>query len=310
MFLSHYIVYDPKNSLKDWSGTDSEELFLRNKKTFDMCYPTLNWRYANEKVTYKYNNVGFRNNEDFNEDTDFSNSYAVFGCSFIEGIGNHLNETIPHYIQQTTGVKTYNFGLGGTGCDVLFFNVLKLMSFKKPPKKIFILWPEHARFTHYKLKLENENVVSDIGKKNITMFGVHTMNNAEFKNNYKPNYMVNAEILYSNKLLYMSRLRDLFGDRLIEMDVLEHTISLDTPDNAAVNHAFGWNNIDEKYINDPNWIINNWFCRDIVINNIRLERVKDNLTAEFLVNFLRTGASGHWGSAKNKIIADLLISKM
>jgi hypothetical protein len=316
MFFSHYIISNPRHARKQWSGTDSEDLFLRNKRTFEMYYPKLTklkWRYANKKVTYNYNNVGFRINENINEDTDFSNAYAVFGCSFIEGIGNYLNETIPHYIEQKTGVKTYNFGLGGTGCDVVFFNVLKLMSFKKPPKKIFILWPEHARFSHYNLKLENGNPISDKSQKNITLFGIHTMNLKEFKQNYKPDYLVNSEILYSNKLVYMSRLRDLFGDILVELDVLEYSSRpelQDSSDNIAVNKSFGWNNVDEKYITDPNWIINNWFCRDIMINNSRLEQLKDVITDNQLVDFLKRSANGHWGQAKNKIIADLLISKM
>lgn len=307
MFLSPYRGMKGRNK---WSGTDTENLFLKNKNTFDMCYPMLKWKYATENVTYKYNNAGFRNNSDFNEDTDFSNSYAVFGCSFVEGIGNHSNETIPSYIERKTGVVTYNFGLGGTGPDVIFFNVLKLMSFKNPPKKIFILWPEYARFSHYHLKVENEKVVSRDDDKNILALGVNLMHFAEFKKNYRPNYLVDTEILYYNKLLYMSRLRDLLGNRLIEMDILEHSISLDSPDKDAVSHAFGWSNIDEKYINDSNWILNNWFCRDIVVNNHKLERASKSLTDDFVLGLLKLSVGGHWGSAKNEIVADLLISKM
>jgi len=56
------------------------------------------------KITYRFNNQGFRANRDF----DFIPSYAFFGCSLVFGIGVEQNQTFPFLFN-----NSHNYGLAG-----------------------------------------------------------------------------------------------------------------------------------------------------------------------------------------------------
>lgn len=67
------------------------------------------------EIQYRFNSHGFRSCE-----FDRATSVLCLGCSFTMGIGLPLEQTWPWILQQKTGIKCWNLGLGGVGLDTIF----------------------------------------------------------------------------------------------------------------------------------------------------------------------------------------------
>ena len=104
----------------NFAHTDSEELFLKNKKKFGP-----RWYYANKTFEYKFNYLGYRMNKELNE-VDYDNHIAFFGCSNTVGIGLELEETFSYRIANQLGVDYINGAIGGASPDFVFLSLIHI----------------------------------------------------------------------------------------------------------------------------------------------------------------------------------------
>ena len=99
-----------------------------------------NWRWLIDEIDYNFNNHGFRCDFDFADDFDFSNYVVFVGCSHIEGLGVDVNGTIPALFESITNQPVINMGMGGASNEVIFQNIIWLLSRKHRPKRIVVCW--------------------------------------------------------------------------------------------------------------------------------------------------------------------------
>jgi len=97
---------------QSWHGTDSEQTFEHNKKNHPNNPDFL--RYNNKSISYKFNNLGFRSDFDYQKE-DAGNIFI--GCSMTEGVGLKWDETYHEHLSQTLEGKRINLSIGGTGID-------------------------------------------------------------------------------------------------------------------------------------------------------------------------------------------------
>jgi len=120
----------------EWDRAD----FLKNART----QPN-DWYYKNNKVTYYYNKYGHRCKNI--EDLDLENYFLFTGCSHGEGSGLELEKSYPYLVSQHFDTDYYNLSIGGSGIDVLEYNIVTWLStVPKKPKAVIIQWPDHSRF--------------------------------------------------------------------------------------------------------------------------------------------------------------------
>lgn len=138
-FNQGFIGYVPNQPLR-FLGSDKEKTFSDNlKKLSD------DWYYRTAEITYTHNSLGHRSIEPKNLNLD---NYILFtGCSHTEGIGLELEKTYPYLVADELGCDYYSLALGGTGIDVMMYNLsLWLIKVKERPKAIVVQWPNEARF--------------------------------------------------------------------------------------------------------------------------------------------------------------------
>lgn len=130
-----------KNKNIFFSHQDSENKFNESLKTAPN-----DWYYRNNPITYLTNKLGHRCKDI--EDIDLDNYFLTTGCSNTEGIGLHLEDTYSHVLSKKLNCDYYNLGLGGTGIDVLFYNLITWLSkVKQKPKFIVLQNPNYTRFS-------------------------------------------------------------------------------------------------------------------------------------------------------------------
>lgn len=146
-FNNGFIGYKP-NTSEEFIGLDSKELYQKNLTTKDAS-----WYYRKKPILYNYNNLGHRSKNIENLNLD---NYILFiGCSHTEGTGNYIEDTFPFIVSKLLCIDYYNIGLGGSGLDVMFYNLAVWMQkIEKKPKKIIWQWAEPTRF----LTIEKEEV--------------------------------------------------------------------------------------------------------------------------------------------------------
>jgi hypothetical protein len=163
-FNNDFIGYPHPNEVRQFSSTDHEKLLIHNLKK----QPN-DWHYRNCSITYEINNLGHRckNIDDINLD-----NYILFtGCSHTEGIGLELEKTFPYLTAIDLGIDYYNLALGGSGIDVMTHNLMMwILTVKKLPKALIIMWPETTRYTRLQedatfLRLELPSTLYDYSKK-------------------------------------------------------------------------------------------------------------------------------------------------
>jgi len=119
-----------------FSGSDDTVKFEKNS----ILLANSDWKWLKKTILYKYNNLGFRCDFDFDGEFDFSDYIVVLGCSHVEGVGNHVNGTIPTLLSNISNEKVINMGVGGCSNEVIYQNLIWLLSRKHRPKKIIVLW--------------------------------------------------------------------------------------------------------------------------------------------------------------------------
>lgn len=139
-FNSNFVGYAKPGTVQRFLGGDSEELFNNNLKS----QPN-DWYYRFNEVTYDINRYGHRSKNI--EDIDLDNYILFTGCSHTEGVGLELEKTFPYLIANDLSMDYYNLALGGTGVDVMTYNLMMWIStIKKLPKALVIIWPQSTRF--------------------------------------------------------------------------------------------------------------------------------------------------------------------
>lgn len=149
-FNENFIGYQPNVTVK-FSGGDQKLFYEQN-----LIDQPDDWYYRSTDITYEYNSLGHRCKNI--EDIDLDNYLLFSGCSHTEGIGLELEKTFPYLIAERFGMDYYNIALGGSGVDVMTYNLITWMStVKKPPKAVIILRPVLTRFI-----LEDRGVLTPI----------------------------------------------------------------------------------------------------------------------------------------------------
>ena len=120
-------------------STDTIEAFRKIKPVMPKY-----WRWHTDTIGYRYNTQGFRNNVDFDK-VDWKNSYVVFGCSMITGVGQPLDGTIVEYLRLKLDEPVINMGSAGGSSEVVFNNFIKMITDYGVPKGCIFLWPEPSR---------------------------------------------------------------------------------------------------------------------------------------------------------------------
>jgi hypothetical protein len=139
----HHHNYKHRNKILSWSGTDSEEAFIKHCNTPDDFekLKQLNWLEPGV-ITYEYNNHGFRT-----EPFDNRPAGLALGCSFTEGVGVKLEQTWPAVLSKLCNFHIWNLGVGGVSLDTVFRlldNYLPLLN----AKFVCILPPPASRFEY------------------------------------------------------------------------------------------------------------------------------------------------------------------
>lgn len=118
--------------------SDSEELYKKN-----LVEKPIDWLYRNGTITYKFNSLGFRCNE--LKDIDFDNYILFLGDSHTEGVGLHLENTYPYQVSKKLYKSYFNLGIGGTGIDVMFYNLITWLHTFPHPKYVVLFYTENTR---------------------------------------------------------------------------------------------------------------------------------------------------------------------
>lgn len=138
-FYNDFLGDEFNNCNLAFSGSDHEFIFEENLKK-----QSNDWYYKNTPINYYHNNLGHRSKDPNNLNFD---DYILFsGCSHTYGVGIELEKSYPYLTAQKYNKDYYNLGLGGTGLDVMFYNVSLWLSRYPKPKHIFLQWSDQTRF--------------------------------------------------------------------------------------------------------------------------------------------------------------------
>ena len=129
------------NQTTQWSGMDSEKLFLshiNNPKKKDLLEK---WGWLEPNcISYRHNSHGFRCDE-----FDSRPAGIALGCSFTQGIGIKENQAWPIVLSNLLGIHIYNLGVGGAAYDTVF-RLLDFYLLIINPKFVVIFEPPRSRF--------------------------------------------------------------------------------------------------------------------------------------------------------------------
>jgi hypothetical protein len=140
IFYNDFICTPMRGQETSFTGSDDAERFAKN-----LLQLPNDWIYRNKEIRYKYNSLGFRCKDP--SDLDYDNYVLFTGCSHTEGVGLALEDTYPYKIAEHLKTDYINLAIGGTGLDVLEYNLITwLTKYKKKPKYVFIQWPDHSRY--------------------------------------------------------------------------------------------------------------------------------------------------------------------
>jgi len=140
-FNSSFIGYPPLLRVSDFHGkSDSQKKFMISLNTKGP-----EWEYAKLTFNYTRNSYGHRSKELTEINSD---NYILFtGCSLTEGIGLPIENRYSNILSNLLQCDMYNLALGGTGNDIIFYNLVTWFSLiKTKPKLVVIQWTGDTRF--------------------------------------------------------------------------------------------------------------------------------------------------------------------
>ena len=141
------------NVTKYWKDSDDRNKFIKKLKAEPAFVRTNTgthkevidksleyWEY--KSIQYRYNNYGFRSDDDFNNTDE---GIVCLGCSFTEGIGLPIELNWGYLLAKQLGLKHYNLGQGALGLDSAFRLLLGYKD-KLKFKNVFLLVPPPYRY--------------------------------------------------------------------------------------------------------------------------------------------------------------------
>ena len=126
------------NSKLQWLPSDTEELFIKNKKERLQELKSNSW--LNTKIEYSFNSYGFRS-----EEFSTSPSILYLGCSFTVGIGLRVEHSWPYLVSTAMNLKCFNLGLGASSNDTAF-RMAEYWIKQLKPKIVLLLSPFFLRY--------------------------------------------------------------------------------------------------------------------------------------------------------------------
>ncbi len=107
------------NAVYKWHTPDTADLFSKHLDATDsaLLLQKLGWTAHN--VEYRFNNFGFRTDDDFDIDNP-KPGIMVVGCSFAEGEGVNLEDMWGYKICKKFNCAFYNLAQGGSGVETQY----------------------------------------------------------------------------------------------------------------------------------------------------------------------------------------------
>ena len=119
---------------------DSKQKYIENIKTQGP-----DWEFINLKFNYVRNSFGHRSKE--YSELNLDNYILCTGCSLVEGIGLPVEKRWSDLLATKLECDMYNLGIGGTGNDVIFYNLVNwFTNIEVKPKLVIIGWSSTNRF--------------------------------------------------------------------------------------------------------------------------------------------------------------------
>lgn len=130
-----------KNDTKDFYDTDNREFFERAKEDPNNLEYIKYWE--DNPFNYRFNNFGFRTDDDFYEGQEVN---MFLGCSHTSGIGWPIEMTWGHMVNSEIGGPAFaNLGVGGKGIGT-GFRLFSAWSRYFKIKNLFICFPHPFRY--------------------------------------------------------------------------------------------------------------------------------------------------------------------
>lgn len=107
------------NTKTHWHSTDDKDTYCKHQRDQEARKLLDQFGWTADNVEYRFNNYGFRTDDDFDIDNP-SPGIITVGCSYAEGVGINLEDTWGHKIAQKLGCKFYNLGQAGSGIETQY----------------------------------------------------------------------------------------------------------------------------------------------------------------------------------------------
>lgn len=140
MVFNQYNLLFKRMQSSSWNfcDSDSEEFFNKN-----LISKPKDWYYRDNPISYTFNSLGFRCSE--LSEINFDNYILFLGDSHTEGVGLHLENTYPYQVSKQLNKSYFNLGSGGTGIDVMFYNLITWLNTFPHPQYIVLFYTENTR---------------------------------------------------------------------------------------------------------------------------------------------------------------------
>lgn len=242
------------------SHQDSEELWRVNCGRLPQW-----WRWHTEPIHYQFNTEGFRNHKDL-QHMDWSQSHVIFGSSDVTGHGVPQHETIAHYMQEITGQPCVNMGVDGGSCDVVFNNIVKMVTDHGVPRGVHIIWPSPIRQIDDVQLLVHDNqhtwLREDIGSWNAKPKHMHDSSPFYRRNLYVKTVKIMLKgALYSD--CHATAYEFVHGERGNGVDPQTFKLQISTPYPEHVVPDLNKKKLSNWAETSKEWYFNNFLARDI-----------------------------------------------
>jgi hypothetical protein len=186
-----FLNYRPRSTTLYFDDKDDR---FDSENNYKKNYATLGntWEYHNKKISYVFNEWGFRT-KTF-DSIDWKNSVVVFGCSNTFGSGLAEEDTVAAQLEKKLNMSIVNLAISGSAVDLAAINSLILHENYPKPRAIVHLWTEESRYSDFK-SFKNNSVAH--------YHSYHPEYNANFNWAEKSKFYILADrVLWKNQLPY------------------------------------------------------------------------------------------------------------